>query len=410
MKKCPRLVWWTPLSSINLAWRLFFLLVIFCLGFLFLYYHKVAESFSVFGGNPFQHWSTPEQLQQQQQREQTGLDMDRVLMPSQPHTSASSSSSHDSGYSDSAGAGAKELTCNHGNMCLSFNPDFSLEDFNKSAAMSPPGEGDLEVPWISHPKLKRAISFHQYQEHMALLEAFDAIMAKEKIPYIMCDGTLLGSYMMHDMIPWDNDLDIMVSWKEMTRTLNLFRRITKENGPYQAMNYQASNFDFRNLNKTISFSNNAFHKFKFYRADSRSAGGYPWKWPFIDIKFFDENSTHIWPVDYSSHRFYTSQRTVYPLHRRPFGKLWLPAPADPHRFLKDKFGHFRCMSGLWNHEKEVDQKPVFVPCKDITPYYPVVHRSRFKNVTLETLKLSDHVIQCLVVNETYSSSRRLLEL
>ncbi len=300
---------------------------------------------------------------------------------------------------DTSSHGNQERLCSNGSIQLFYNPGLSLDDFHiRNSKGSNTSSG---VPWISHPKLKRAISFHQYQEHMALLEAFSAIMVKEKIPYIMCDGTLLGSYMMHDMIPWDNDLDVMVSWKEMKKTLNVFRRITKENGPYQAMNYQVSrNVDFSYLERNISFSDKVFHKFKFFRTSSNIAGKHLWRWPFIDVKFFGENSTHVWPVDFETQKFYTSRRGFYPLHLRPFGNLWLPAPADTRTFLKDKFRRFWCRSSRWNHKKETDQKSVLVSCKSIIPYYPLVHRTPFKNGAREILKLANHTIQCLFVNET----------
>ena len=357
-------------SCPTLLWRLSGVLIIGCLGYVCLYHQELAETtISIFNTSP-------------------------ICVDTR---------------GNSSGSGLKDMR-------LVFNPSLTLRSFNRHCGIQLPGEPnvttDWGVPWMSHPKLPRAISFQQYKEHLELLSTFSKIMAAENITYIMCDGTLLGSFMMHDMIPWDNDLDVMVSWKEMPKTLNVFRRITKEGRGFEAMNYQVhvNKSDFKDLEKNISYPTDVFHKFKFFRSNSSKAGAYQWRWPFIDIKFFNENDTHIWPVDYANVVYHTAKQHFYPLHLRPFGNLWLPSPADTRRFLQNKFKTFRCCSSNWNHETERGQKPAEVSCGDVKAYYPVVHRSAFGQGTVETLKLDKHVVQSLLVDEPFYSLKTSLQL
>ena len=67
------------------------------------------------------------------------------------------------------------------------------------------------LPWLSHPRLPRVITRHERDRCVDLMATIDAIFREFNITYMMAHGTLLGSYVMHDMLPWDDDLDIFVN-------------------------------------------------------------------------------------------------------------------------------------------------------------------------------------------------------
>ena len=286
----------------------------------------------------------------------------------------------------------------------------------KVAAVDPStGANDTtnnSIPLLSHPGIPRAMSGEKYNEYIDLIEALAVLLETANITYGMCDGTLLGSFMMHDMIPWDDDVDMMISRKDMNKTLDVIRGAMQQ-GEFEAMNFWEPNTDFGSSENQIQPNyDNRSHQFKFYRSDSPHAGKYEWKWPFIDVKFFKDNLTHVWLLDKVNCKtsFYTKRTTFYPLHRRPFGRLWLPAPADTRQFLADKFKTFKCKSKRYNHAEEKGQKAQSEPCPVADDCYPLVNRTRLGNGTLETLVLQGQPLHSVFVNEPFYPNKTSHEL
>ena len=57
-----------------------------------------------------------------------------------------------------------------------------------------------------------------------LLHIVDTICKQENIPYFLVGGTLLGAMRHNGFIPWDDDLDIGVPYREYRRFLDAMRR------------------------------------------------------------------------------------------------------------------------------------------------------------------------------------------
>lgn len=49
-----------------------------------------------------------------------------------------------------------------------------------------------------------------------------------------------------------------------------------------------------------------YHKHKIFFSSDEKVKGAEWAWPFIDVKFYAENSSHIWNFDY--HNIVINQR------------------------------------------------------------------------------------------------------
>ena len=62
------------------------------------------------------------------------------------------------------------------------------------------------------------------QEHqkalLTLLEEFDRVCKQLKIPYVLFAGTMLGAVRHNGIIPWDDDLDILMMRRDYNRFLN----------------------------------------------------------------------------------------------------------------------------------------------------------------------------------------------
>ena len=57
------------------------------------------------------------------------------------------------------------------------------------------------------------------------------------------------------------------------------------------------------------------------------AGTPNWSYPYVDIVYWEENSTHIWKAttnDLSYTDCAIAQTEIFPTVWRPFGQIWLP--------------------------------------------------------------------------------------
>lgn len=158
-----------------------------------------------------------------------------------------------------------------------------------------------------------------------------------------------------------------------------------------------------NVSSTKSTSNAqpSYHKFKFYSQSGHKAGSFSWRWPFVDIKYYQNNGSHISNIDFPSEVFHVPRQLFYPLTMRPFGTLWLPSPRDTRSYLKAKYKQFVCQSGAWNHRLERRKNIRIVNCRRLSLYYPFVWRQRHKYGTVEILKIGRRIIHSIAFRYRY---------
>ena len=136
---------------------------------------------------------------------------------------------------------------------------------------------------------------------------------------------------------------------------------------------------------------------KIFLNDSNDyAGDYPYKWPFVDIFFYDSNATHLWYK--TDKRMGMSLRHVFPLKLRPFGKYWLPSPNKPGEIFKASFGglygdvYDECKSGTWNHRAEIEQESIRMHCEELATTYPFVSHTCNQKTCTESLVMNRIVL------------------
>jgi hypothetical protein len=121
------------------------------------------------------------------------------------------------------------------------------------------------------------------------------------------------------------------------------------------------------------------------------AGQRWWRFPFIDIFYHDQNSTHIWllgkPADCP-----TRVEEVFPLVLRPLGSLWLYGPREPmaHFDSRNMKGiETLCFSSTYSHKEEIfiESRYGNVNCSEINSIYPYVNRQCTSRGCNETLQL-----------------------
>ena len=200
----------------------------------------------------------------------------------------------------------------------------------------------------------------EYTHYMHLIKGFVDILEANHIEYIMADGTLLGSYVMHDMLAWDDDVDFMVNSKEYPKLKKLYQNV-KFGQVYTVHGYHDpfDEWSGKQLNKIYNDSRPygvyrrpvLYHKHKIYFKNERVIPRVKWRWPFIDVKFYKQTHSHVFKHDKGKHPR-TPVGDFYPLHRRPLGQLWLPSPHRTASVLREKYKFFKCKGSNWSHQLE----------------------------------------------------------
>ena len=128
---------------------------------------------------------------------------------------------------------------------------------------------------------------------------------------------------------------------------------------------------------------------KFFYKQKSTRTGLKWSWPFVDISFYTQNSTHVWHLNRPSVIMEISD--FYPIQRRPLFCRSLPAPYNPRAFFKKVYDSFVCEKST---RSKVLQKPVprcgrWTYCQSLLEYYPyVVRRKSDYGYITETLQVN----------------------
>ncbi|KAI0236904.1 hypothetical protein LSAT2_012550, partial [Lamellibrachia satsuma] len=220
------------------------------------------------------------------------------------------------------------------------------------------------LPWLSHRLLLRHLSRPERDHCIKLLSRVDDILREFNITYMMAYGTLLGSYVMHDILPWDDDLDIFINIDDLTKIKRLFN--ASGSGHYKQI-------------QLLESPNISAFTAKLYSLTDPKTGKYSWHWPYIDIAFYKENATRLSIYKKNRNREMT-RSDVFPLTLRPLAWRWFPAPRNTGVIVARKYKHFVCKSHNWNHREEVLAKRIHsVNCATLGSHYPFVARQTLVN-------------------------------
>jgi predicted nucleotidyltransferase len=222
------------------------------------------------------------------------------------------------------------------------------------------------------------------QEHrwvlMELLCKFLELAEELKLVYFIYGGSLIGSWRHHGFIPYDDDIDIVVSNAQKPA---LLKAIKKLNPDYVGV-------DGRPV-------------IKFWSTKSNPIKREEHRWPFIDILFFNESKTHI--IELLTPYMKFNKSDVFPLHKRPFEGLMLDAPNNSPKLLTRMYGtgnSAKCMTWYYSHRTEalLNESAVFTaPCSTLKGVYPFVDRRFVKGKMEEKLMIGDKMIQRKSVDE-----------
>ena len=217
------------------------------------------------------------------------------------------------------------------------------------------------------------LSEENYQIYMDLLKTFTSVMEKNKLTYFLYGGSLLGSIRHRDIIPWDDEIDLMINASEETKIVKVMKKLEPKYKLYSTNAKQSC--------------------WKFYSEQSKyvlnKLVGTRWKWPFLDLWLFDEfqNGT-IFDISLKPRPLYYQKNVTFPLKRRPFGNFMPFTPKEPEKFLGDQYDLTQCVSPNYNHAIEFTlHTSITVPCSKLHDFYPFVKKTTTEKHFKETLVL-----------------------
>ena len=154
-----------------------------------------------------------------------------------------------------------------------------------------------------------------------------------------------------------------------------------------------SDKNYYRIHAYINYSK-SLHFFKIFRPEAKPFVDYKWRWPFIDIIIYIENTSHITYRMGKNQDISIPRNRFYPLILRPLGGLRLLSPADPGYILSHQYGHFCCKPNAYSHRHESRTcRQKNVDCKEVFKYYPQVWSAPRSYGQIEVLRLGNEVLQ-----------------
>ncbi|GFO04937.1 lipopolysaccharide cholinephosphotransferase licd [Plakobranchus ocellatus] len=257
----------------------------------------------------------------------------------------------------------------------------SLDSIGKERSLYFANNSDLDALGIDTRLLAFQPRMTKEEKEVVLFvfEKFIHACIKHNVTFFLYGGTLLGSFRHHDIIPWDDDIDVMVSAKDKSR---LRAAVTS-------------------LSPDFMLHSPHGEAWKFFWIKPRTLLHKQFRWPYIDIFFYLENKTHIFDEQVLFRSSYAYKKTdVFPLSIRPFAGAFLPVPCHIKAVLERTYSPSLCISLRFSHKLESTpprQLRAILPCKHLHGYYPFVHRELLEGEerVKEELKLGDRIIHAM---------------
>lgn len=174
-----------------------------------------------------------------------------------------------------------------------------------------------------------------------MMETISKIAADHSIDLLLCDGSLLGQVRHGGIMPWDDDVDLAL-----------------ENSRYKEFKCLIDNAGTLKID-IFYWGNESVRYAKIWAEDGEDIPGFSYKFPFVDIWFYREDSDQI----------IFDSGTVYPVQLyKPFIEglfegIRFKIPGNPQACLDISYSHWRTKIVVypWSHRLEQDAfAPLFV--------------------------------------------------
>lgn len=184
---------------------------------------------------------------------------------------------------------------------------------------------------IKYKLFDKSIGFGEHKDiAIELLDKLIKILDKHNIQYFLISGTLLGYVRHNDFIPWDDDMDIIVS-EDFVKKYDII-----VNSDDKDINFLATTPDY-------------IYKF-FFTNKVFCPDNMKYNWPFIDIFVYRESDVNInfFNKDWDKMHFFPAQKVL-------FNNIATLIPSNSDYFLSLNYGKDYMkiyISPSWNHKTE----------------------------------------------------------
>lgn len=210
---------------------------------------------------------------------------------------------------------------------------------------------------------KNVLSPRDERDYNIFLKNIVSVLNKNKIDYVLDGGLLIGAALHKMRIPWDDDMDIYIKLKDRRRATKVLK-----------------------AKRHVRFLD-VPHYSKVYVPNTHTENHRQWNWPFIDIGWLDENSTHVWELRSGESKY---MKHIYPIqYVFPSQNISLngdkyKGPRNVNNFFSTRYGegwHKKCVYSNWDHKLEKTRHPDLgngdwtfsIECKKIpwVPFYSI---------------------------------------
>ncbi|KAK0043553.1 fukutin-related protein [Biomphalaria pfeifferi] len=275
--------------------------------------------------------------------------------------------------------------------------NFSFPEINETRVLQNEGQnvGRVQTVYFLTPRdlndsenlsdmlaFQPVLSFEDRQAVLLVFQKFVRACSQYNVTFFLYGGTLLGSLRHHDIIPWDDDIDVMVN----TSNRALLRHALLSVG------------------KDFHLKSPENLRWKFFWTKPKTLPQNQFRWPYVDIFFYSENSSHICDQEFSA-TFCFSKRHVFPLCLRPLAGALLPAPHETTVVVDQNYSPSLCSSLRYSHKLEhltPTRTWITIPCTRLYGLYPFVHTQTIHGRIHENLMLNSTLIETFIVPERCS--------
>lgn len=212
------------------------------------------------------------------------------------------------------------------------------------------------------------------------MDVFARVCRQYDLFYFIIEGSLLGAYRHHGMVPWDDDIDIAMNASDWRRA-----RAVLGNIPGMTL-YARGDVQW-----------------KLYISDLPPFRDKPFRYPHLDIFFFHEDDTHMWAVTWGTKdHLLVRKEYVLPLSSVYYENFWLPAPRCVERMVISNYGGSGCILPSYVHktnEEHYGFQSERTACSNLHDVFPFVFRSPDPNTgaIVESRKVGSRVIENITV-------------